>query len=383
MENRIHQYKNNIFLSLALLFYFYLVYVNLYRLWEALMLGILWMLVFSLRIFYLPFTENHKRNHLLLLGADMLLLLIICLLLKGSELFFCLSLAEVCFRLSLGQSVLYSVFSFIVFLSASNLHMNMKVILFSVFTYAPLFLISTSIACLVSVVFHSYHQMINARRETEEREVRLQAAYLQLEETASLKERNRIAHRIHDTVGHTLTTAIVALEAARMLWKKDPEKAMEKSNLAHEQVINGLQQIRQSVHMLADDENLSEAIQNILDQTTQNTDINIRYHINIPDHLPKGYAGILVLAIREALANGIRHGGATAFIITLEQAGKTLSLVISDNGRGVDMNRFQKGFGLTGLIHNIEEKNGTVSLSGEPDNGFEIHITLPLSGGSL
>ena len=71
-----------------------------------------------------------------------------------------------------------------------------------------------------------------------------------LEEMTLLKERNRIAGDIHNTVVHQLTTALVQVEAARMLMDKDPEGLMKRLDVIKDQVRTGLSELRRSVHTI-------------------------------------------------------------------------------------------------------------------------------------
>ena len=61
---------------------------------------------------------------------------------------------------------------------------------------------------------------------------KLKDASAQLEDVTALRERNRIAREIHDTVGHTLTTVLMEMEAGERLLKTDQELALEKLRLA-------------------------------------------------------------------------------------------------------------------------------------------------------
>ena len=74
---------------------------------------------------------------------------------------------------------------------------------------------------------------------------------------------------------------------------------------------------------------------------------------------------------------GLRHGGATAFWFELKQTGKKLEFLLSDNGSGVEINKLKEGFGLTGMSSRAESLGGDVWFVSEPDEGFEIHLTLP------
>ena len=81
--------------------------------------------------------------------------------------------------------------------------------------------------------------------------------------------------------------------------------------------------------------------------------------------------------VKESLANGIRHGKATAFYIEMKKSFSDLDLLISDNGRGID-GQIIEGFGLKGIREKAETLGGRCRFSGEAGEGFEIELSLPL-----
>lgn len=66
-------------------------------------------------------------------------------------------------------------------------------------------------------------------------------------EIAVLKERNRIAREIHDSVGHTLSAALLQLKA---LWMTAPEAMRPRIEVLTEQMSKGMEDIRKSLHNL-------------------------------------------------------------------------------------------------------------------------------------
>jgi signal transduction histidine kinase len=69
-------------------------------------------------------------------------------------------------------------------------------------------------------------------RKLRETTAKLQARMIAAEEMTALKERNRIAVEIHNTVGHQLTTALVQIEAARMLFDQDPVESKKRMEIS-------------------------------------------------------------------------------------------------------------------------------------------------------
>ena len=78
-------------------------------------------------------------------------------------------------------------------------------------------------------------------------------------------------------------------------------------------------------------------------------------------------------AVKELLANGIRHGGATAFYIELKQVFGEIQLIISDNGSGVS-GEIEEGFGLKGMREKAEALGGKCVYTSEQGEGFENRI---------
>ena len=70
------------------------------------------------------------------------------------------------------------------------------------------------------------------------------------DKNARLEERENISRNIHNSVGHSITAAIMTLDAADMLYDTAPDKAREKMNTANERIRTGLEAIRQAVRVL-------------------------------------------------------------------------------------------------------------------------------------
>ena len=214
----------------------------------------------------------------------------------------------------------------------------------------------------------------------------LESAYLKLKETSEdleemtiLQERNRIAREIHDTVGHTLTTVLLEMEAGERLISRDPGEAVQKIRIAKEQVRKGLQDIRQSVHTLQSGReiiSLAEAFRLLIEETTRSGEIRISSQIPDLPELTEIQGKMLYRALQEGLTNGIRHGKSTAFVFQLKYENGFVKFMLSDNGMGTG--KIEQGFGLTGMAERVKALGGTFSLSSKPGEGFNIGISIPV-----
>jgi len=82
--------------------------------------------------------------------------------------------------------------------------------------------------------------------------------------------------------------------------------------------------------------------------------------------------------IQEALANVLKHSGATNVILKMEHSLSALSVVVEDNGRGFDSESTSTGFGLDHISSRAEELNGTCEVISSEGNGTRVLISIPL-----
>ena len=248
--------------------------------------------------------------------------------------------------------------------------------LFGVFTLA----VHCAVTNFILRFYSNNAKLKHALAEADESKAQLKEVYEQLSETAVFEERNRIAKDIHDNAGHSMTTVIMQTEAAKLLIDSDPEEAKNRIISANIQAKNALNQMRDSVHLLAgrnQAKTLTEEIGEIIAQTIDGTELKIRTDLQEVTVSAESSRFILN-SIKECISNGIRHGKATAFYIEMKSQQETVSILISDNGKGVDGD-ISEGFGLKGMREKAEALGGKCNYSSEAGEGFEVEITLPLT----
>lgn len=230
------------------------------------------------------------------------------------------------------------------------------------------------------LLFYSHNEQLkHALLEADESKTKLKGVYEQLSKTAVFEERNRIAKDIHDNAGHSMTTVIMQTEAAKLLIDSNPEEAKNRLISANIQAKNALNQMRESVHLLAgrsQNRTLVEEIEEIIAQTIDGTELKIRtdlQEVKVGDATSR----FILNSIKECISNGIRHGKATAFYIEMKSSPTEVNILISDNGTGTD-GEISEGFGLKGMRSTAETLGGRCSYSSEEGEGFEVDISLPL-----
>lgn len=327
-------------------------------------------------------------------GVDSALLLVICIFMGNSFLsvLYCVVLTQMYISIERfrDKAVLFGVscglytISFIVgwVLShpdASQYSYALEIISGSLFGLLAIALDFVIVLFLLSF-YKTNRELSAALKEADESKAQLKEMYEKLSETAVYEERNRIAKDIHDNAGHSMTTVIMQTEAAKLLMDKDPEEAKSRIISANIQARNALEQMRESVHLLAGrriNRSLKEEVQEIIAQTIDGTDIKVRYDLDEVQPSEEGYR-FICNSVKECLANGIRHGRATAFYIELKDEGGKITLYISDNGGGAE-GEIVPGFGLKSIRAKAEALGGGCEFFSEKGEGFEVNITLPIS----
>lgn len=229
----------------------------------------------------------------------------------------------------------------------------------------------------------AYHlnniKLTAALKEAEENRVRLEEAYKELSQTAVYEERNRIARDIHDNAGHSITSVIMLTEAAKLLIDNDPKQAKLKIVSANMQAKNALRQMRESVHLLAGRDSsltLKDELQEAIAGTMDGTGIKILSDLDDVS-LPYEKRRFVCNCLKELLANGMRHGGATAFYVEFRSDGENVKLKVSDNGSGLP-EHFEEGFGLKGIREKATLYGGGIMYESQPDEGLEVTVTIKL-----
>ncbi len=197
----------------------------------------------------------------------------------------------------------------------------------------------------------------------------------QLKGLAVLEERNRLAAEMHDTVGHTLTAAVLTLEAAEGL--VSDAQTEQKLHQGIKQVRRGLSELRASVKVVraGKAEKFSFILGKLLNEIRSDTGLNIDIVMESEITIPPLQAGILLSGVKECATNAIKHGHATqADILIVEHKGQ-LRLAFTDNGGG--SSRVQPGSGLSIMRERIQSVGGTLEIESALGEGFTTSFIMP------
>jgi signal transduction histidine kinase len=213
----------------------------------------------------------------------------------------------------------------------------------------------------------------------------LRAYALKAEDIATLKERNRVARELHDSLGHSLTTFNLHLEAALRLFESNPEEARELLAEAKQLASSSLQDVRQSVAALRSDplanQSLEGAIASLVAEFQRATNLTPKTWIYVMATLPSDVKTAIYRILQESLTNIAKYAEASSVKIHLK-AQENVQLVVQDNGNGFDPEQNTTGFGLQGMRERTYALGGELFLETAPGRGCKITVHLPLRGSS-
>ena len=229
-----------------------------------------------------------------------------------------------------------------------------------------------------------------ARRESQALLAELQEAHSQLqdyalraEELAVIEERNRLAREMHDTIGHRLTVASVQLEGAQRLCPSDPEQAASMIGTVRQQVREALTELRATVATLRTpieaDLQLRSSLKRLIKHFEEATGLTV--HRVLPEempNLPHAHRLALVRTAQEALTNVQKHADASQVWFVLSIRNSTITLLISDDGRGLRSGGKPAGYGLQGLRERASQLKGELYLEPRQGGGSQLSLRLPL-----
>lgn len=201
--------------------------------------------------------------------------------------------------------------------------------------------------------------------------------------SAVLEERSRLAREMHDTLIQGCTGVSAALEAA--LGLKNSTQEMKQDLLEHAR-----DQLRATI-----DES-RRAVWNLRQKPASEGGFGLRV-AETAQHIGKqagvlvecGTSGTLVdvdperehhllLVVREALHNAVRHGRPQCIRVQLEFENRKLHISIADDGCGFEPKSEDGHYGLLGMRERVKYLGGNFRLNSSPGQGTRIEITVPV-----
>jgi len=210
-----------------------------------------------------------------------------------------------------------------------------------------LFAIYTAIVYFPFVLLRGRFAREQALAELKRSHRELAEAHRQLEQSAArdrelavLRERERLARELHDTLGHSLALMAVKLEAAQRLRAKDPDRADHEVAATQGIARSALAELRQALADLRSPMLAREPLGEVLSRRARElagyAGWMVEYDVS-PDSgaLDERTYETLLRVGQEALTNVERHAQARSVCLQLRREGSDVLLRVTDDGLGI------------------------------------------------
>jgi signal transduction histidine kinase len=210
---------------------------------------------------------------------------------------------------------------------------------------------------------------------------RLQVAERQ---NALEQERARIAQDLHDELGSLLTR--ISLLGGLLKADKDSPEQIEmhagKISQSADQTVRALEEIVWAVHPGSDTlQSLADYIAHFATELFDGN--NTRCRLDLPNNLPPwplppDIRHNIFLIVKEALTNALKHSGAREVQVQLKISGKTLEILVQDDGKGFDPASLadERRNGLRNMRRRAEAIGGKLELQSTPGTAVKLLVDL-------
>lgn len=209
------------------------------------------------------------------------------------------------------------------------------------------------------------------------------------------EERFRLARDVHDVVGHTLSVVAVHANVADEALGPDQEEPTDAARLAirHIQEVTSqtMRELRGTVRLLRTPGQTSTTpeggitapgladVSRML-RNVRAAGVRVEQEIDVDAELSAPIEAAAHRIIQESLTNVIKHSGATAVRVRVQERAGILHVEVSDDGTGATTpsgTEQERGEGIPGMIERARLLGGEVTLANSPGGGLTVRAELP------
>ena len=225
-------------------------------------------------------------------------------------------------------------------------------------------------------------ELLDRLRETHRQ---LQEYAKSIEELTSVRERNRIARDLHDSVTQTIFSLTLLTRSARLTLGKNSDKAEEQLKQIEELSQGALVEMRALIHELRPPENstpdLIGSIENHVERVRQSYGIRVDFSSSgAPPSFDQNTHHHVFTIVKEALNNVVKHAEAKTVTIETASNNAEFSVIVRDDGIGLELARDQAvpgHMGLESMDERAREIGADLTIESEKGNGTRVTLTIP------
>jgi len=205
---------------------------------------------------------------------------------------------------------------------------------------------------------------------------------------AQEEERARIARDLHDDIGQRLSLLAIELTelSATGPTVHHGSRTIKLRNQAAD-IATDVQALAYELHssrleLLG----LATATSSFCDEFGKQQHFDVHFTArDVPPHLPWDVSLSLFRIVQEAVYNSAKHSGVQHCAVQLWGAPDGIHLIVSDTGKGFDLEaaRAGRGLGLVSMDERLKLVDGDLEIDTQPQRGTRIHARAPVRSGSV
>ncbi|MGL4736300.1 MAG: sensor histidine kinase [Cellulosilyticaceae bacterium] len=193
----------------------------------------------------------------------------------------------------------------------------------------------------------------------------------QIVQLTQINERNLMAQRLHDKIGHTLAGNIMQLEVVKLLLGQDTERAAQMVGQITDQLRAGMDDIRMTLRALKPEqgevgiEEIKKMLRDV--EASQEIKTYLHYEGDLGD-IGINKWQVISESLREYITNFLKYSQGNQINVSVQNFNQVIRVSFEDNGKVEGV--IKKGLGIRGIEERMAVNNGRMVLN--TDEGFQI-----------
>ncbi|MDY1038311.1 nitrate/nitrite two-component system sensor histidine kinase NarX [Lelliottia sp. CFBP8978] len=196
-----------------------------------------------------------------------------------------------------------------------------------------------------------------------------------------MEERATIARELHDSIAQSLSCIKMQVSCLQMQDDALPESSKQLLGQIRNELNTSWVQLRElltTFRLQLTEPGLRPALESSCNEFSARLGFPVKLDYQLPPRFVPSHQAIHLLQIaREALSNVLKHAGATAVTVTVNQHNNQVKLVVQDNGRGVPENAERTNhYGLIIMRDRAQSLRGDCQIRRAETGGTEVVVTF-------